>query len=110
MVEIPIHSNKSHYTFDTVIEDKELSFKLRFNTRMNRWIMDILDIAQDPIFTGIPVHINLDLLGNFYDKRFPKGMLIAKNFTDKNVEPTRENLGTDVKLFFIPKNEVADVE
>ena len=102
ILEIPIRSDIPSYSFKIDLDDVTYTMEIFFNLRMCRWHFNLLADNEDPLVMGIPIHINVDLVGRFKqtNKSIPQGIFFAVNSVDANAEPTRDNFSTDVKLLY----------
>lgn len=96
--EIPTSSDNQTFTISLVGVTYQIN--LYWSDINNSWTIDILDISNNPILTGIPVVANVDLLAPFGYLNFG-GRLIAQ--TDHNVDapPSQSNLGTAGHIYFV---------
>ncbi len=107
--ELPIDADSPYYTVGVVIEDVAYTFRVRWNDRLfitkGGWVFDLLDENGDeenPIASGIPIVLGALLGRKCSDSRFPNGALFASDLTGKNQEPTINDLGVRVKMYFRP--------
>lgn len=103
LLELPITNEKYNYKFDIVLEGKKYFFSFNYNNRIDAWFMDIADEVESPIVEGLMLFLGLDLLEQYADERLPQGNLFIVNNKEEFIEPTEENFGVDVKLYY---NEV----
>ncbi len=73
---------------------------LRFNMRMNRWMMDINDASDNPILNGVPVLILVNLTGQYTTLALPDGTLFATDDTNTDTQATLLSFGLDHTLWF----------
>lgn len=95
---IPIRADLLAFTFNIVLDDVSVIFNFRWNSRMERWIMDLLDPASDPILMGIPVLEDTSMIDRYIDDRIPPGILLALDTTKSGNQPDLDNFGEDVIL------------
>lgn len=74
---------------------------MRYNSRSQRWVMDINDSSDAPILSGIPVLINRDLTSQYPTLAVPAGTLFATDDTQQDTQPTQYSFGTDHTLYFV---------
>lgn len=97
---VPVNSILSNKEFRTELDGIFYLLAFRFNTRATIWIMNISDEDSNIIIAGIPLLLGVNLLGRFQDSRLPPGSLFVNNFSEANIEATRDNLGEDVLLLY----------
>lgn len=102
---LPVTNADPNYRFQIELEGRLYFFEFRYNTRMERWLMDLEDENQDPLVVGIPVLTNLFLLAQFVDDRLPPGFIIAQDESGEGKQATRQQLGNDVKLLYMTSDE-----
>lgn len=78
---------------------------LRYNGRMQRWIMDLNDAADEPILSGVPVIILRDLTGQYTTLQLPDGTFFATDDTNQDVQATLLSFGTDHTLYFVDNTQ-----
>lgn len=100
MVKLPLRNDVPAFSFQTDLDGTTYNFKFRYNTRMDRWIFDILTAENETILTGIPVLLGTLLTGRFRDERLPAGDFFAINLQDENAEGGRDDLGTNVLILY----------
>lgn len=98
--EIPIRSDIPSYQFQITLEGVVYTMRFYFNTRLDRWIMDVSNVDGELIVAGIPLLVNLPLLDRFRDERLPPGRFILIDETGENRNPSRDSMGDDYKLLY----------
>lgn len=98
--EIPVNSILSNKEFRTELDGVFYLLSFRFNSRATVWMMNIADENSNIIVSGIALLLGVDLLGRFQDSRLPPGTLFLNNFSEENIEATRNSLGEDVLLLY----------
>ena len=79
-----------------------------WNTRDESWNVSLYTNENVPLFEGKRLNINVDLLAQVTDINKPNGYLMVVPIAkEKGVEIiTRDNMGIEVELIFIGKNEI----
>lgn len=103
MFEIPVRNDLPSYSMDVDLNGSSFRLEFRFNARMKRWILDILDtqgneiLKGKPLLTGVPI-----LLSHYYNQSIPYGefFLLDIKETFENCE-TMEDLGDRFKFYFL---------
>ena len=104
ILQLPVTSNVLAYKFKYELEGTVYSFNFRYNTRVDKWVFDILTNNEEPLVEGRPVFINYNLIGRFRDERLPPGTFICIDTTGNKLDPDDENFG--VTHFFLYEEEV----
>ena len=96
------------YDVRTQLEGVDYTFQFRFNFRRELWSFTIRALDGTPLLTGQSVHV-----GIFLNRRAvngPPGLLMAIGETDDLTPPGLHELGERVKLYYLTKAEVAELE
>lgn len=102
-VEIPVSLDIPLYTERVTLDGKEYLFRFDWNGREGRWYLDIGDIDENWIVTGIKIIANWPLLRRLVDPRKPPGDLLAVDYSALGGEPPAlTDLGRRVKLIYFP--------
>jgi len=98
---MPVRSDIPAYDMQVELESRLYNMTVRYDTRMSRWILDIYDENSSPIIVGVPILTKIPLLRRFKDTRLPPGDLIALDESGEDKQAARDDLGNDVKLFYV---------
>ena len=98
---IPLRSDIYLYNFKITLSNVVYSFFLRYNGRMNRWILDIKDIAGNLILGGIVLLVNRNLLSQYPTLNLMSGLLAAVDSTNTFTQPTQFSFGDNNYLAYI---------
>ena len=109
IVGIPVTNQVPNYRFQIDLESVQYYLEFRFNTRLDRWVMDIEDKDKNTLIQGVPILINLNLLAQYVIEGLPPGVFMAINETGTQQEATRNTFGVDVKLIYITSDEVETI-
>jgi hypothetical protein len=74
--------------------------RFKWNGPANCWVVDVLDVAGNPVVAGLAVVTGADLLEQFGHLDLG-GQLIAQTAHDTDAVPTFSNLGGDGQLFYL---------
>ena len=99
LYDIELPNQDPCFSFDTVLDGKTYYFRMRFNTRVNLWYVDIKDKDFNSIVNGVPCYSNRPLFSYVPDPSLPKGLMILLH-ADKTDDADRFSLGLDVKLLY----------
>jgi hypothetical protein len=101
-LEIPLVPSIGSYRFGTAIDTVPYLFDVRWNTRDQAWYLDVLETDETPIVRGVKI-----VLGAYLGRRsnhplFKNGVLVASDTSGATRDATFDDLGTRVKLQYIP--------
>lgn len=99
--QVPARNDLPWYKFKITLSNVIFTLHFRFNSRSNRWIMDINDPSDNPILSGIPVLIQRNLTSQYTTFTVPAGTFFAIDDTNKDTQPTQFSFGTDHSLWYL---------
>lgn len=102
---IPLLSDAS-YRFATNIEDENFIFYLRWNSRDSAWYFDLLEQDGTMIVRGVKVVLGAPLARSTVHRLFTDGVFVARDTTKSGKEPTLDDLGTRVQLWYMTRAEM----
>jgi len=100
IIEIPVRSDIPAYSFQITLEGTVFTLRFRFNTRLDRWVMDVNDVDDLPIITGVPLLYGLPLLDRYKLSNLPLGQFVIIDETGEERNPPRDSFGEDFKLLY----------
>jgi len=87
----------------TVFNGVVYGLNFRYNARMDRWLVDVLDANQNMLLAGQPLLGGWDVLHRFQGVvNVPAGILLPVDMSGQGRDPQEFTLGSDVQLFFLP--------
>lgn len=98
--EIPITTDEPAFKLRTVLEDIELVLNLRWNSRQQRWILDIYSSDETALLLGLVLNINMELIRRFQIDGLPAGSLMLFRKTGQHIECDRDELGNQCALLY----------
>lgn len=99
-LEIPIRSDIPAYNFQINLEGIIYTLGFRYNSRLERWVMDVKDVDEVALVTGVPLLYGIPLLDRYKNPALPPGTFILIDETNAERNPTRDGLGEDYKLLY----------
>jgi len=93
------------FRYKTMLEGKTFALRFTWDDRATSWHLDIGLTDGTWIANGIRIVVGYPLLYRRQDSRLPRGQLWARASEGGEIAQ-REDLGTRVKLFFIPDDEL----
>ena len=97
---IPLSSQYPKHSFRVQLDGTPYIFRMRWNKRIDRWMLSISDSSDNMIVSGINCCVRTDLLAQYKHLKVPQGLLMFYNLKDKNVEPQYESIDADVILSY----------
>lgn len=102
LVILPLANDLPWYFFTIGLSGVQYTLSFRYNTRMDRWIMNVADALQNPILSSITLLINRVLAGQFhYITSFPVGTFFVLDSTNTDTQPTRYSFGTGNVSYYL---------
>ena len=100
---LPFDNSEGFYTARVTLQNAVFNFTLRWNLRMARWILDVLDANGTPLVVGLPILTQQMLTDRFRGRipGLPAGRFIAIDGTGKQLDPDSVTFGHDVQLLYI---------
>ena len=98
---IPLNNNTFFYTFKTTLSGILVVLTLRYNGRMDRWILNIDDQAGNQIISGLPLLVNKNLLSQYPTLNILPGTLMAVDVSQQLLQPTQFSFGVNNFLVYI---------
>lgn len=97
---IPTRYDLPWYTETVELNGVQFRLTFAYNTRDERWYLDIAKPDGTMILAGQPIIVDYPMLKRFVNQDLPYGFLLAVDSTDKGEEAEEEDLGNRVKLIF----------
>ena len=100
ILQIPVNSDVPFYSFQVDLESVTYTLTITYNARSDMWSMDIGDIGNTLILTGICLLVNANLTGRFLIPGLPPGKFLVIDTQGKNHTPGRNDLGVRNLLMY----------
>lgn len=97
---IPSGNTLPNYQFRITLSGQIYTLYFHYNTRMQRWILDVSDSTGNQILTGIVLLVLRDLVGQYITLALPVGLMFCTDDTQKNQQPTLFSFGTDKTFWY----------
>lgn len=101
-IEIPLRKDIYDYIQQVTLDGVVYTLGLRYNARMDRWVLDIKDAADDDLVIGLPllngVPLSYKWIGTMTG--LPPGNFLLVDETDQDRSPGKDDLGDDLKLVY----------
>ena len=100
LVGVPLRKDVPSYQFRIELDSITYTLSIRYNSRLNRWVMDFNTENNSPLVTGIILLLGTNLLKRFKNEGLPEGDLFLINVENENIEGGRDNFSENVQLFY----------
>jgi hypothetical protein len=97
---IPAVNNLPWVKFRISLSGTIYTLHLRYNSRSQRWLIDINDSQDNQIISGLPILINRNVSGQYTTLSLPAGVIFATDDTNQDVQPTLLSFGLDHTLWY----------
>lgn len=97
-LKIPLDEESPWYSFTVTLTGVSYTFTLRYNIRLDRWMLDIADASETPILSGIPLLIERNLTGQYTALDLPPGVLFVTDDSGRELQPGLLSFLTDHSL------------
>lgn len=96
-------ANEADQQFATILENRRVSFRLRYSETSDRWSLD-LSVDDLPVLMGVRIVTGVDLLSPY---NLGLGILFALPSAEDDAPPNRTNLPSGVvRLYHTTDEEV----
>lgn len=104
--QLPFIPSEFHYRVNSVVDGTEYIFDVRWNARDGAWYMDLLDVEEDPIRTGMKIVLGSLIGARSADPRYPLGAFVASDLANSGIDAGFDDLGVRVVVFFYTATEL----
>lgn len=98
--QVQTQQNLPWYSFTSPLSGVQYTLRLRFNSRSNRWILDIADAADNNIIVGLPILVLRDVNGQYVNPGVPPGTFFCINNVGDGSQPTLNSFGLTHSLLY----------
>lgn len=104
---IPFRPSIGRYRFITVIDQVQYIFKVRWNSRVKAWYFDVQEADGTPIVQGVKIVLGV-VLGRWSNHSlFLQGAFFARSHEQVHADPTFDNLGTAVEVWYFNRGDLS---
>lgn len=100
LLQMPTSQIFPNYKYTITLSGETYVFFFRYNTRMDRWVIDIRDASEQPILCGIPLVINRNLTNQYTALQVPLGGLYVLDETGLDAQPTLKSFVLDHTFYY----------
>ncbi|MEE9481207.1 MAG: hypothetical protein V3V34_11790 [Kiloniellales bacterium] len=86
----------------------EVTMRLTWSDRLQRWYADLFDAAGDTIWAGVAINARHSIGFRTLSDRLPVGFFYASDSNDDLTAPDFEDLGRRVPISFIDGDDIPD--
>ena len=97
---VPLGNALPWYKFKITLSGVIFTLSFRYNTRSNRWVMDILDPTGNQILCGLPLLIQRNVDGQYPTLAIPEGVFFVTDDTGQGTQATQYSFGTDHTFWY----------
>jgi len=101
LLTVPLRSDLPRYQFRISFSGVIFTAHVRYNTRMQRYLMNICDSSDNPILLGIPVLIERDLTAQYPTLAVPAGTFFVTDDSGQEQQPTQYSFGIDHTMWYV---------
>jgi hypothetical protein len=101
---IPLTSEPIQNFKVSALNDVDYYFRIQWNERSEFWTLDILTAAQTLIIAGLVLRADNSLLTQYSNELLPTGELKVIDQSGAGLDPTADDLGERVVLYYEPSS------
>lgn len=101
LLQVPTRNDIYDYTFRVELDSIIYIINIRYNTYMDKWLLDIKSSSDSPIIMGIPLLLGTNLLDRYVDSRLPAGDLFMYNIEDETIDGGIDDLGDNLIMMYM---------
>ncbi len=107
-LEMPVRSDLPAYQFQIDLEEKIYTLAFKWNDRKERWVMSILTSEGVEVLMGIVLLTDVAIVDQYLNisVEMPPGRFFVIDETGEGKNPGIDDLGNDIKLFYLTSDEV----
>ena len=102
-------SDTSNFSEEVSLNGVPYRFAIMWNVREEYWTLSVLTRNLTKLISGIKLVLGYQLFDQYPGKSLPPGEMYAIDMTEDQEKITRENMLEEVKLIYIPEDEVDTV-
>ena len=101
VLKIPTRSDLPSYSQKIELDGTIYSLRIRYNERLERWVLDIKDQEETPLVMGVVMLTGVALLAQHVAEGAPPGDFVLLHKDGTNTNATRDDLGDLVNLYYV---------
>lgn len=95
-------------SFPVVLDEDSFIFQTIWSDRDSTWRLNIMDSSRNLVFSGIALNGTRLLNLEYFYRESPKGLLFCV-YDNVNYEDKFSDIGTNLRLYYIPRDEISEV-
>jgi len=103
---IPIVQSNPNYRLQLSIGNAGYLFDFRWNTREGYWYLDVYDVTERPIRTGMKCVVGTFLGRSSQEAPFADGALIVYDTSGKGLDAGLDDFGSRVQMVYLSSLEL----
>lgn len=107
IVVLPVEPSIPDQQFETNLDGTNYAIRVRWNSRMEQWFMDVMDETESPIAMGLALVLGAYIGKRCADPRFPPGLFMASDLANSGTDATLDDITTRVPIYYYSADELA---
>lgn len=101
-IEIPVRNDIFAYSIKVTLENLVYTLRFRWNSRIEKWVMDVNDGSDEPLLSGLILFTGIPLTHRFIGviEGLPPGQFMMIDETGQDRDADKDTFGNDVKLIY----------
>lgn len=101
-VQLPLEPSVPNYRVATTLSGVPYLLDVRWNGRAEAWFLTVLDARGVVIRAGIKIVLGVLLGWRVTDLRWPPGVFMAVDLSNRGIDARLDDLGTRVVVWYSP--------
>lgn len=98
---IPLDKPYPCYSFTINLSEVTYTLEFFYNSRADRWRMNILDIVGNPVLMAVPLIIERDLTESYRYLKIPPGYLVVLDGPKSHTQPGLSGFMLNHALYYM---------
>lgn len=94
------------FYFTSDLDGENYEFRFKYNSREERWYLDLLDNEGNVVRAGMKVVVNWPVLLRMMELNRPPGEILFINTQDRAEDPGLDELGVDAVLTYVEEGSL----
>ena len=106
MITIPTQAVLPNWAMTTTLDGTTYRLEFLWNERAPAWFMTIATVDGTSLVSNLRVVVGFPFASRYRTLGGPRGALEAIDTSGKNIDPSRDDLGTRVQLVYTPEADL----